>query len=82
MENSKAEWDESWRVHMEKVEENNHELFITSNYFNEQQIALDPISKLLSLFSDAFPRIKTIENREPTIVPDGVTVELLSYEKS
>ncbi len=81
MENLKAEWDASWQAHFDKVEENNHELLIASNYFNEQQIARDPISKLLSLFSDAFPRIKTIENREPTIVPDGVIVDLLSYAR-
>lgn len=78
-EESKSDWEKTNQEHFARVSENDQELLIASNHFNQYELALDPISRLLSVFTDQFPRIKTTENREPTIVPLDVPIDLLSY---
>ena len=78
-EESKLDWEKTNQEHFARVSENDQELLIASNHFNQYELALDPISRLLSMFTDQFPRIKTTENREPTIVPLDVPIDLLSY---
>ena len=79
VEESKAEWDQRNQDHLEKIGDNDQDLLEASNYFNENRLAFDPLSRLLSIFSSKFPRIRTTENNPPTIIPENVSIDLLSY---
>lgn len=79
VEGSRVEWDQRNQDHLEKIADNDQDLLEASNYFNENRLAFDPLSGLLSIFSSKFPRIRTTENKIPTIIPENVPIELLSY---
>lgn len=79
LEKSLAEWDQRKQEHLKKVADNDQDLLEASNYFNENKLAIDPLSRLLSIFSSKFPRIKITEDKIPTIIPENVPIELLSY---
>ncbi len=76
---SRVEWDQRNQDHLEKIADNDQDLLEASNYFNENRIAFDPLSRLFSIFSSKFPRIKTTENKTPTIIPENISTEFLSY---
>lgn len=79
VEESKIEWDQRNQEHLKKVADNDQNLLEASNYFNENKLAIDPLSRLLSIFSSKFPRIKITEDKIPTIIPEDIPIELLSY---
>ncbi len=79
VEESRTRWDQRNQDHLEKIANNDQDLLEASNYFNENKLALDPLSRLFSIFSSKFPRIRTTENKIPTIIPENVPIELLSY---
>lgn len=79
VEESKIEWDQRNQEHLKKVADNDQDLLEASNYFNENKLAIDPLSRLLSIFSSKFPRIKITEDKIPNIIPENVPIELLSY---
>ncbi len=79
VEESGVRWDQRNQDHLEKIADNDQDLLEASNYFNENRLAFDPLSSLLSIFSSKFPRIKTTENKTPTIIPENIPIELLSY---
>ncbi len=79
VEESRVRWDQRNQDHLEKIADNDQDLLEASNYFNENKLALDPLSRLFSIFSSKFPRIKTTENNTPTIIPENAPIELLSY---
>lgn len=79
VEESRVRWDQRNQDHLEKIADNDQDLLEASNYFNENKLALDPLSRLFSIFSSKFPRIRTTENKVPTIIPENVPIELLSY---
>lgn len=81
MEESQSEWDRRNQEYFQKIDKNDQDLLMASNYFNENKLALDPVSKFLAMFSNKFPRIKATKNSEPTIVPENVPIELLSYAR-
>ncbi len=79
VEESRVKWDQHNQGHLEKIADNDQDLLEASNFFNENKLALDPVSSLFSIFSSKFPRIRTTENKVPTIIPENVPIELLSY---
>ncbi len=76
---SKLEWNQQRQEHLNKLTKNDQNLLEASNYYNENKLAFDPVSRLLSMFTNKYPRIKTTENHEPTIIPVDAPIEVLSY---
>jgi len=82
MKESQTEWDRRNQEHLEKIDKNDQDLLIASNYFNENKLAPDPMSRFLAMFSNKFPRIKATKNSKPTIIPENAPIELLSYSNN
>lgn len=77
-ENLKTDWNNRYQDYLDNVTKNDQDLFLTNNYFNENKLALDPISRFFAVFSNKFPKIKINENYKQIFAPKNIPTELLS----
>lgn len=78
--NTQLQWKEQADQQEKRFAQNDEVLHGASDYYNENMLADDKISMMLSLVSDIYPRMK-IDNdgsSGPTIIPQDTNPELLS----
>lgn len=77
--NAQEQWGQATDAYYQKIEENDNKLFETSNYYNENKLAYDPLSKAMSLINSAFPRMKINNDTQPTIIPSEINPDSVSF---
>lgn len=71
-------WADKNQAHFEKMEANDEEIVVANVHYNENKLGYDPLSIFLSFFNNAFPRIRIIDNQEPTILPADTDTYIVS----
>lgn len=80
--NAQAKWAQATDAYYIKIEDNDNKLFDASNYYNENKLTYDTLSKIMSFFSDNFPRMKIIDNTQPTIIPSDINPDSVSFNST
>lgn len=77
---ARVKWNEATDAYYVRVEGNNAKLFDASSFYNQNDLAYDKLSIGLSFINHDFPRMKIIENIQPSIIPSSIDPNSISMK--